>query len=119
MTSKPQVWKIGDRFTHTDGKLYQIVGFYSMSCQTRLVDPETDAPCGGVFSMIPEAPRSALHIYDEAKASWGVGWKHLSDKQQKAAVSQAIVFHLLTQKVSPGSDLEAFQLLAVRTLQLV
>jgi len=45
--------EIGDRFVGYDGHLYQIVGFYPMSCKTQLVDPNTDAPTGEFFSMIP------------------------------------------------------------------
>jgi hypothetical protein len=46
---------VGDRFTGHDGKLYEIVGHYSMSYKTQLVSEETDKPVGEVFSMIPPA----------------------------------------------------------------
>lgn len=58
-------------------------------------------------------------VYDAAKAEWGAGWEHLSEKQQKSAVSDAIVHILLCSKVTSGSPLEGLQLLAVRSLQLV
>jgi len=46
-------WKVGDRFVHTDGKTYEIVGHYSMSERTQEVDPETGGTFGGFYSMIP------------------------------------------------------------------
>ena len=46
--------KIGDRFVAMfDGRMYQVVGHYPMSYKTRWVNPETDEPCGEMFSMCP------------------------------------------------------------------
>ena len=44
---------VGDRFTHSDGKQYEIVGHYAMSYKTQRISPVSDKPWGQVFSMIP------------------------------------------------------------------
>ena len=50
---------IGDRFQQ-GGETYEIVGHYSMSCQTQKVDPKTDKPAGMLYSMIPpDEPKPA------------------------------------------------------------
>ena len=58
-------------------------------------------------------------IISNAKAAWGKGWLQLSEEQQKAAVCQALVGHLLSRTVTSGSQIEGFQLLSVRTLSLL
>ena len=44
---------VGDRFTHSDGKLYEIVGHNAMSFATQALNPKTDKPWGQIYSMIP------------------------------------------------------------------
>ena len=63
--------------------------------------------------------QAAQAVYDAAKAEWGEGWEHLSEKQQKDAVADALIHTILCVKVPSGSPLEVFQLLAVRSIQLV
>ena len=47
---------VGNRFTGHDGRLYEVVGHYSMSYKTQAVNPETGKPGGETFSMIPDVP---------------------------------------------------------------